>query len=855
MHAYPNCSRTTHLGWRAGLALLVLLAAVGCRAPGARTGSAAGPTVTVAPVQRAAFATTRSYTGNVQAQSSINVLPKVTGHLEQLFVDVGSVVRAGDPIAVLDRHELGASVQQAAGALQVAQSRLDLVLAQGRAENVQQAQAQLAAAEQRLSLLREGGRPADVVSAEANLTSAQAQLRQLADGSLEAEVAAAQTAVEAASASVQSSREALAQLLTGGAPTDQAAADAAIAAAQGELDQAVARRDALRHPPADQVASARADVANAEASLAAARTAREQLLSGGTIGDQVTAQSAVDDAATALAAAQASLAVLTSGGQLADRASAQAALANAQAAQRAAKVQYDATRQGNPQGALAANQAVTAAQQDVQTAQNVAAISCVAGPGVAGPASATVSAGTCATAQQQVTAAQAQLGVAQYFRNQTLQGSGAAANSNAYAQLQASAANVLAAQAVVTQLNNPSPDTLQAARTAVDTAQANLGAALARQADLRNPPAASVTAAQAAVQTAENTLEAAGTRLALLLAGGAPEDQAAADAAIATAQGNLAQAVARREGLRTPPAADVAAARAAVDTAEANWRSATQQLAAVGPKTAAELQTATGAVVQAQNTLLTTRQPNRAQEIQQQEQAVAEARANLALQAQPYRPQDVAQAQAAVAQAQGAYDLAQARYDEAFVYAPFDGAVSVKLLDTGALASPATPIVTLVSNGVQVWVNVEDRDLADVRVGGTAQLSVLTLPGETFDAQVEAIGPAAEPQSRTFPTKLVTANADGRLKDGMLAQVQVHGDERDATQIPSSAVVRRSGQTLAFVVVDGKAQQRPLELGSSAGGRQEVLAGVQPGEQVIAPAIQALNDGDPVTVAGATPGA
>jgi len=83
---------------------------------------------------------------------------------------------------------------------------------------------------------------------------------------------------------------------------------------------------------------------------------------------------------------------------------------------------------------------------------------------------------------------------------------------------------VLAAQAVVTQLNNPSPDTLQAARTAVDTAQTNLGAALARQADLRNPPAASVTAARAAVQTAENTLEAAGTRLALLLAGGAPED-------------------------------------------------------------------------------------------------------------------------------------------------------------------------------------------------------------------------------------------------------------------------------------------------------------------------------------------
>src|SRR6185369_14056292 len=98
--------------------------------------------------------------------------------------------------------------------------------------------------------------------------------------------------------------------------------------------------------------------------------------------------------------------------------------------------------QGNPQGVTAANQAVSAAQQDVQTAQNIASISCVSAGGVAGATSATIAAGACGTAQQQASTAQAQLAVTQYLRNQALQGSSPAQVTNAYSQLQASAANV-----------------------------------------------------------------------------------------------------------------------------------------------------------------------------------------------------------------------------------------------------------------------------------------------------------------------------------------------------------------------------------------------------------------------------
>jgi multidrug efflux pump subunit AcrA (membrane-fusion protein) len=83
----------------------------------------------------------------------------------------------------------------------------------------------------------------------------------------------------------------------------------------------------------------------------------------------------------------------------------------------------------------------------------------------------------------------------------------------------------------------------------------------------------------------------------------------------------------------------------------------------------------------------------------------------------------------------------------------------------------------------------------------------------------------------------------------MLAQVYIRGRElQSAVLIPASAIVWRSGQAYAFVVVDGTAQRRPLELGISDRDQWEVIAGVQPGDLVISPAVDALVNGDPVTV-------
>src|SRR5262249_36119844 len=151
-------------GWSL-MAVGLLLAPLACAhpppTPTAQKPEAPASPVTTAKVTSGPLAETITYSGNLQAESTVSVRPRATGRLERLTVDVGSAVRAGEEIASLDRAQLEASVLQAEGALQVAQAKLDLVLSGARPEDVDAARAQLAAAETKLEQYNTGGRTPD----------------------------------------------------------------------------------------------------------------------------------------------------------------------------------------------------------------------------------------------------------------------------------------------------------------------------------------------------------------------------------------------------------------------------------------------------------------------------------------------------------------------------------------------------------------------------------------------------------------------------------------------------------------------------------------------------------------------
>src|SRR5262249_34088282 len=154
-----------------------------------------------------------------------------------------------------------------------------------------------------------------------------------------------------------------------------------------------------------------------------------------------------------------------------------------------------------------------------------------------------------------------------------------------------------------------------------------------------------------------------------------------------------------------------------------------------------------------------------------------------------------------------------------------------------------------VSDYIEVWVNVEESDLTYVRAGIPATMTVSPYKDEKFDASVSVVSASGDPRSRTFQTKLVAANPDGRLRDGMFAQVSFQGDARtNAVLVPVTALTSRGGLYFAYVVVDGRARQRELKLGITDGLRSEVLSGLQPGDQLIVTGLSAVTDGAPVTI-------
>jgi RND family efflux transporter MFP subunit len=850
---------------RVALAALLLLS-VGCgpRQPeaGAPTGQRNGSPqertvpVTTQPVLQGPIASTVQYAGNVQSNSSVQVMPRATGRIEQLGADVGSAVKAGDLLAVLDRSQLQASTQQAEGSLRAAEAKLASLMAQGRPEDVEAAASQLAAAEEKLALMLQGGRQGDVAAAEASAAAARTKVAQVLEATRSA-IASAQATVDSNRANLRSAREKLEQLTSGGAPSDRAAAEAAVEAAQGSLDEALAQRDLLVNPPAATVQSARSDVEKAEASLAQAQASLEQLMSGGAPSDRAQAEAGVESAYAALRQAQQNLLVLQGGGTPSQRGQAQAAVDTAVSQLRANRTEYQqiATLRSSADTTMALQQEATQQQRALENARAQAQSACSGGGGgLGGPLSSAgggnASGLSCAAAQAYLSQVQVAYNLVQLALGAGGRGTDPSRVAAARANLDAAAAQVLSAQTQLADLNNPPPSTLQTARAAVDQAQANLDGAVAKLDALQNPPLASRVQAETAVAQAEATLSAARENYDQVVAGGAPAQQRQADGAVAAAEGQLRQAEAKLAGLQVPAPADLAAAQAAVASAEVQLAASEAQLAlAVGPQARSDLDSATASLQQAQNTLYNTRVPYRPEEIQQQREAVRQAQATLALKQEPNRPEDIAQAQASVEQARGAYNLAVEQENDAFVYAPFDGVVSARQMSLGALASPSTAIYTLVSNNVEIWVNIEESDLTYVRPGIPATMRVSPYKDETFDARVEVVSTSGDPRNRTFQTKLVAANPDGRLKDGMFAQVRFVGSTRpDATLIPITAVVSRGGLSFAYVVVDGRARQRELQLGINDGTNVEVRAGLQPGEQLIVAGLSTVTDGVAVTI-------
>ena len=137
-----------------------------------------------------------------------------------------------------------------------------------------------------------------------------------------------------------------------------------------------------------------------------------------------------------------------------------------------------------------------------------------------------------------------------------------------------------------------------------------------------------------------------------------------------------------------------------------------------------------------------------------------------------------------------------------------------------------------------VWLiaDVQEQDLARVRVGSVAHASFIGYPGRVFTGRVDFIYPALAAETRTARARILLTNPGLILRPAMYASVAIDLPANGARMlvVPDSAVLDSGARQIVLIERgEGRFEPRPVRVGSRSNGFAEILEGVKEGERVV----------------------
>jgi RND family efflux transporter MFP subunit len=269
--------------------------------------------------------------------------------------------------------------------------------------------------------------------------------------------------------------------------------------------------------------------------------------------------------------------------------------------------------------------------------------------------------------------------------------------------------------------------------------------------------------------------------------------------------------------------------------------------------------------------------PDLDQQIMQAEAALASAKANSVLSDMTLKrgqslittlaisQQDLDQRAADASNKQGLVRAAQANLDRLRVLeqykriiAPFDGLVTARTTDVGALINAGSgggPPMFVVSetSSLRVYVNVPQNYVPSIPVGTKAQISVPEYPGRTFPATVAASAQSVDVASGTTRMQLVVDNARGELMTGDFTNVSFDLPHPEiAINVPASALIfNQRGLQVAIVDNDGRIALKQVTISRDLGNEVELASGISADDRVVTNPPDGIAAGDKVRIAGA----
>jgi len=234
-------------------------------------------------------------------------------------------------------------------------------------------------------------------------------------------------------------------------------------------------------------------------------------------------------------------------------------------------------------------------------------------------------------------------------------------------------------------------------------------------------------------------------------------------------------------------------------------------------------------------------------------------RARTLLQAESGTQADLEAAEARAKQADAAVASLEATIAKKTIRAPFSGRISIRQVELGQVVAPGTPIASLQSVSpihAEFWV--PQQALAEIRAGQKASVRTDAYPEASWEGTVTTVNPEVDVSTRSVRVRATFENADGRLRPGMFANVEVLSSERKpALIIPATAVIFAPYGDSVFSIEEKKdesgktatvAHQKFVRLGDRRGDFVAVASGLSAGETIVSAGAFKLRNGTAVAV-------
>lgn len=168
------------------------------------------------------------------------------------------------------------------------------------------------------------------------------------------------------------------------------------------------------------------------------------------------------------------------------------------------------------------------------------------------------------------------------------------------------------------------------------------------------------------------------------------------------------------------------------------------------------------------------------------------------------------------------------------LYAHHSGYVTDRKAFPHQKATPDMELYTIVDlNRVWIMADIFESDVAQIRPGQSAKVSVAYLPGKTLAARVNFVQPTVDPVTRTIKVRLEAANPGLQLKPEMFAAVDFQVPSTSALTVPAEAVLDSGVRKVVYVVDDGgRFAAREVQTGERRDGQVVILSGLSANEKI-----------------------